>query len=190
MNPNPTQSALPWLTPHPVLMVGCPGMLRLLGPMLPFLFWALRLVVAPPTTAGPGTLQHPPTAARIYTLLSVLRWLIYFGHVAYTKRQASGGQHVVSDHIVLALSVGAMLQSEAVILFETALAAPNRRRGAPRGGALLWGVCLACVLTLLLLMGDMYSTARWFHHPRETAWAAAIGVAAFHMPIASYMSST
>ncbi|KAG2441523.1 hypothetical protein HXX76_003145 [Chlamydomonas incerta] len=146
---------------------------------------AVRLRRRPPP--GGTALRRRATlavqAAQLYSIILVVRLALYAGHVAL---QRHAGLFLVSDHLLLAASVVACYQSELVLAFSDAYKAELLARHDPGAGvaqvaavsALVGGVFL-----LVALYGDMYCTARWYHHPGENLAALGLGAAVFQLPV-------
>ncbi|KAG2437742.1 hypothetical protein HYH02_011118 [Chlamydomonas schloesseri] len=175
---------------------------RVWGPLLPLLPYLVRVAafslrrrrLQPQTGAAAASAPAAPAPLRpaaslavqaglLYFVIIVVRIALYVGHVAL---QRGAGVYLVSDHLLLAASVVACFQSELVLCFSDAHKAELLARHDPGAGtpqvAAASGL-VGAVFVLVALYGDMYCTARWYHHPGENLAALGVGGAVFQLPV-------
>ncbi|PNH04479.1 hypothetical protein TSOC_009347 [Tetrabaena socialis] len=182
---------------------------RVYGPLLPLAPYLVRVAAfglrwPPPTAAlrsaaaAGGAAARPlrpaPTLALpallVYGAVIVVRIALYVCHVAL-ERRAAVPLYLMSDHLLLAASVVACFQSELMCCLSDAFKAELLRPFDPRGAdarqlaAVAAMVCSA--FALAFVYGDMYCTARWYHHPAESLGALAAGAVLFQLPMALWL---
>ena len=147
---------------------------RRLGSVYPFAVLPLHALGA---RARAGA---PPLRAR--AMLALFVPLTALRLAAYLLLQSAAAP-IMSDHVFLAMSVSAMLQT--ILLAEAA--ADADKGDAEEGG----GVCsvvsrLMSVVIVILLMANSYVTFRFHHTLRENLLAVLAGAAAFQLPAAAW----
>jgi hypothetical protein len=117
------------------------------------------------------------------TIYSTHNWTIRAGFWAWL----SGGRtdHIMADHVVLALAVSSSLCCEiaACVLAARTLLLKHPRRVTLPTGLFLAGGLYAWIM-LVVVSGNMFNTARWFHIPAHTICAMLVGVPLFYYPAA------
>jgi len=134
--------------------------------------WLLRSVAGGGGAAAAGTPAERARAAAAALLARLVR-----------VKTPSADHHLMADHVFLGACVAAVLAAEGALL-----AADARRggHGPARRNALKAGLAL-CALLYLLLVADMFNTARFFHARHETGAALAAGAVAFQAPLAAWL---
>lgn len=77
-------------------------------------------------------------------------------------------------------------QSELVLCFSDAHKSELLARHDPGAGAAQVAVVsglVSSVFVLVALYGDMYCTARWYHHPGENLASLGLGAVVFQLPV-------
>lgn len=143
----------------------------------------------------------------VYLAVTVLRALVYKLHTAdgacdqvrrllaemmqgETTLRCVPGRHWMSDHILLAASMAAMLSAEAVIgAVDTLLASRAsppvaERRFPPAAAAVPLGIA---VLLYELTSWDMFFTAELFHEALESLVSMLLGLVLFQLPVAAWV---
>lgn len=179
---------------------------RKVGPLLPLIPVSFRVLAQLwPTIKGTShsfkcwwrTVLEP---LLLYIGISVWRIIIYRAHLAvensslinkFPKTIREDG-HVVSDHIVLGASMIAILQIEAILLFQeykrrnNAFAGyqqlNNRSRLLSSKFAVVYTAILVLATLFALTTGDMFFTALHFHPQLQSSLAVGLGLVAFQLP--------
>lgn len=167
-----------------------------LGTLMAFPPLMLR-VVANQLLPGSGLLQRgrsplssPIISMAIHLAAQAVRLVVYEAHkltiAAGLWLWLSGNRtdHAMADHILLALAVCASLCCElaaCVMAARTLLRAPSRKAQARALAGYLLGALYAWVL-IVLVSGNMYTTARYFHIAAHTLCALVFGVGLFFGP--------
>jgi hypothetical protein len=181
------------------------------GDLIPMAVLLLRLVAAALSggaSGSSGALKGAavpslwPGCAKLYAGLVALRLLVYGLHLL-THHAALLSYHLVSDHMLLAGMVMALLQLEAACVVgdlcrmgvaegaaqQQGGRAAQQRRAAeeqllPASGqevVLAAALLLACLL-MVCTAGNMYFTARFFHQPIECFATAVLAFGLFQLP--------
>lgn len=117
-----------------------------------------------------------------YFWLHPVEWYdAFFGQVSLPQ----DAPDIMSDHVLLASTVLIGLACEVAL----ALASRAIHTQQYSSKALLITFTAAAFVVALLLCGEMYFTARYFHSPTETLTAAVFGMALFQAPLLYYILS-
>ncbi|EFJ46623.1 hypothetical protein VOLCADRAFT_92767 [Volvox carteri f. nagariensis] len=177
---------------------------RVWGPMLPLAPYLVRVASlglqgrAPaPSLSDSKPLSRPlcpgvtlPLQTLfVYLTIILLRLVIYVGHVAL-QRWSTGALVLVSDHLLLAASVVACFQSELVMCLSDVYKS-ELLRGMDQSTDLrqlvVVGGFVVSMFAMVFIFGDMYCTARWYHHATES-WAAVFaGALLFQAPVVVWL---
>ena len=117
-----------------------------------------------------------------YFWLHPVEWYdAFFGQVSVPK----DAPDIMSDHVLLASTVLIGLACE------VALALGSRAIHTQQSSSklLIIAFTAAAFILALLVCGEMYFTARYFHSPTETLTAAVFGMALFQAPLLYYILS-
>ncbi|GIL42101.1 hypothetical protein Vafri_134 [Volvox africanus] len=180
---------------------------RVYGPLLPLAPYLIRVAslglrasTPVPSPSGsqplrrrlqPGvTLVLPALLA--YLTIALVRIGVYLCHLGL-QRWTGGLLVLVSDHLILAASVVACLQSELVMCASDAYKAvlvQDIDQNKKLRFFVIFGAVLISIIILILLCVDMYCTSRWFHQPKESVLALLGGGAIFQMPVTVWLLHT
>lgn len=159
--------------PHPLVWFD-KLIFRQLGALVPFLFYAPRvltaLAVGKPATWAKKCLQ-------VYVTVTFVRMALYYAHIS------ASAKHHMSDHIFLGASVVACLQLELVCSMNDIVKAvkedPDEVLLTLTGSARF----VMCLLTMLLTSADMFYTAKYYHERDHSATALLVGLGLFQAPV-------
>ncbi|KAG2499449.1 hypothetical protein HYH03_002396 [Edaphochlamys debaryana] len=170
---------------------------RVWGPLLPLApllvrLAALRLRLPPSPRGSRPPLRPCPSLALqalcMYGAVIAVRLGLYLSHVA---AQRHAGVFLVSDHLLLAASVVACFQAELVLCVSDVYKCEVLREADPGAGGVRQVAVVAALVcsmfALVFVCGDMYCTARWFHHPAESVGALAAGAVLFQAPVGLWL---
>jgi hypothetical protein len=115
----------------------------------------------------------------VYSLISALRGGIYWLHLQY---QGSEQRPLMSDHVLLASSVIALLHSEIIYSLDNLVEMEVQCTGLLRESFTALAFVLSISLFGLVSM-NAHFTCRYFHHPVESFAAAGIGAIFFQAPV-------
>lgn len=166
------------------------------GALLPFPFLLLRVLAmhlfttrptghkgssTDPRVSPPATKALQATGA--YLGITLIRLAVYGSHLGYEGMNKSG---ILGDHLLLAASVVAILQSEMLFAWSDILcyATPPLQSDARQTG--LAAAFLLNVPLYILLCMDMYFSCRHYHHPAENAVSLLLGFVCFQLPLAAW----
>ncbi|GLI70494.1 hypothetical protein VaNZ11_015400 [Volvox africanus] len=180
---------------------------RVYGPLLPLAPYLIRVAslglrasapVPSPSGSQPLRRRLQPGATLVvpallaYLIIALVRIGVYLCHLGL-QRWTGGLLVLVSDHLILAASVVACFQSELVMCtsdaYKTLLFRDMDRSRKLRLFAIVGAVLISTIFIILVFV-DMYCTARWFHHPKESVLALLGGAAMFQIPVTVWLLRT
>jgi hypothetical protein len=129
--------------------------------------------------------------AMYYGGITVTRVVVYLlhrqGYFWYLTKMGSVSAvpvDLMSDHVFLGSSMVAILQSELVWITHVVRSC---RQADKRYRQAATGLLMFCLFLLAITCLDMYFTAKYFHRPLHTLWAALLGLVAFQIPVAFWL---
>lgn len=183
-------------------------MFKKAGGLILFFIWSLRTAIKHVIHGRRNTLstrpgihsEHVWLPGFVYLGQAGLRALVYHAHQAgyfwlhpIEWYDALFGQvsvphdapDIMSDHVLLASTVLTGLACEVAL----ALASRAIHTQQSSSKFMLVTFTAAAFVLALLVCGEMYFTARYFHSPTETLTAAVFGIALFQAPLLYYILS-
>jgi len=163
--------------------------LRRIGPTMPWMPFLVRVATqASKRTEGGHETEETRMqtgenvlVAASYLFATVLRWIVY---------QLVRSCKCTSDHVFLAMSLSAMLVVEiALVLDQRTNQRPPQTHLSAQNSWMYLCLLQAAVL-LVLLYGDMYYTARYFHPPEDIGISYAMGMVCFMIPMGFFLRWT
>jgi len=172
---------------------------RRAGPLVLFAAWLLRAAVKHFLHfGGDGKKDNLWIPAAVYAVQASVRTIIYELHragVIFTPHRwlspaaadtlHGHPPHVMSDHVLLSATIVGGLACEAVLLF---LSMAHRRK--PLSPLLLKGCVALTTVLAMLVCGETYFTARYFHPPSEIVAGAVLGLVLFQAPLLLFTAKT
>eukprot|EP00894_Picocystis_sp_ML_P001879 jgi/Pico_ML_1/52396/g3105.t1 len=160
--------------------------LRRWGPAMPWTPFVARLLATSSTAAtdeakGRSRREENVVVGIAYLAVTVLRWIVYplVRHCQCT-----------SDHVFLAMSLSAMLVTEMALVADAWEDGRVEREFDPCRAWWMHLCWLQAAVLLILLYGDMYYTARYFHTPEEIGISYAMGTTLFMVPMGLFTRRT
>lgn len=172
-----------------------------MGNGIPLIVMSLRLAAAMSADEGLEMATAWPRCLKLYVTAIVTRLASYATHV-FLIRTGVLSSHVLSDHMLLAGMVMAILQAELACvvsdLCTMGLVEKQKimERVAPRGPSLmpvslqellLAAALVSAVLLMVCVSGDMYFTAVYYHEPWECFATCVLGFLLFQGPVVHYL---
>eukprot|EP01025_Chloroclados_australasicus_P047743 TRINITY_DN5385_c0_g2_i1.p2 TRINITY_DN5385_c0_g2~~TRINITY_DN5385_c0_g2_i1.p2 ORF type:complete len:252 (-),score=25.58 TRINITY_DN5385_c0_g2_i1:223-978(-) len=165
------------------------------GSLIPLLVWTWRYVLIKTQNNGFG--HRILESLLIIIGMAILRLLLYVGHI-YADNFGlfwflGGDDHLMSDHVLLGSSVVASLTLEIwnVVVDYGLINQQINVKKKWQEYVMLYVFCLFCFdcILFVLVCGDAYYTAKYFHKPSHTVVASVLGTFVFLIPTSVWVLS-
>lgn len=163
--------------------------LRRMGPAMPWMPFLVRVATQASSRAEGGhetgdthlQVGENVVVAAAYLFATVLRWIVY---------QLVRGCKCTSDHVFLAMSLSAMLVVEIALVLDQRTKQHAPQTHLSTHVSWMYLCLLQSAVLLVLLYGDMYYTARYFHSPEDIGISYSMGMICFMIPMGVFLRWT
>lgn len=195
------QGQLGAVSPDKLLLARFDLYFRKIGPIFAFLPFVLRFVgcwVCPRSCDYEMKFSRPLLSSVLHFTFFMLRTAIYRCHKwgqssgMWTSMTAQLTDHIMADHVFLAVSVQASCMFEAAAATRMlhsvcSLSDPDDKNALPYNRFSKWALrcsVFTALATASVIACDMYYTSRYFHYCVETSASLFLGLPLFLLPAA------